>query len=518
MNKRTEQTRWTPKRLLSLLMALIMTLSLLPTAAFAADGEASTLGTSAENPVEITFSSDQYATADTSLIKKTITEEDDTSYTVTFKPQIQFVDSNGKGTASTFIYQSGIPFKPGVSISTNANEAKTIGRYTYTVQQVNAVGNDAGASTFTGTILGSNNPGTMTVMPDDAFTAKALENNMIRLKYTVYEGDSANEGKLVGEVYVGITGIAVTDIKYNVSYNIESGGAWVGNEIVDQTTIDADERGNASYTIPADAKATKNNATFAGWQASGGATGTYQPGQIIESINADITLTAKYEQNYTITFQSEYSGASGLMTSTTSNGTKYTVPVEPTMYGFTFAGWKATYTNSGAELTPKSSFAPSEQITGITQDITLTAQWTKDGTTPVGSRSVKFVRNNTTDGSALNWPNDLTGAKDSTVTIPWLIPQAEGYTFLGWSTSNTENATAEDAYKPGNEVTLGDADINLYAVWQPKNYTITYPGTASLTGVTLTNTGSSITPGRPASFKVTVLSDLVSVPSNFALK
>ena len=35
MNKRTEQTRWTPKRLLSLLMALIMTLSLLPTAALA---------------------------------------------------------------------------------------------------------------------------------------------------------------------------------------------------------------------------------------------------------------------------------------------------------------------------------------------------------------------------------------------------------------------------------------------------------------------------------------------------
>ena len=39
MNKRTEQTRWIPKRLLSLLMALIMTLSLLPTAAFAADGD-----------------------------------------------------------------------------------------------------------------------------------------------------------------------------------------------------------------------------------------------------------------------------------------------------------------------------------------------------------------------------------------------------------------------------------------------------------------------------------------------
>lgn len=502
MNKQAELTRWTPKRLLSLLMALIMTLSLLPTAAFAADSSAA--GSSADNPVTIDYTQKTYgyATAATSPITTQISEEGFTSYTVTFKPQIQFVDSSNNETANTFSYQSDIPFKPGVSISTNANEEKTIGRYTYTVQQVNAVGNDAGASTFTGTISGSKNPGTMTVMPDDAFTAKAPENNMIRLKYTVYEGDSANEDKLVGEVYVGITGIQVTDIKYNVSYKMDGSA---------DNIVPVSPEGNnsyASYTVSDAIQTAKGGYTFTGWKVYGpckqnGA--KVNAGEQLTNITGDITLTADYEQNYTITFQSEYSGASGLMTSTTSNSTKYTVPVEPTMYGFTFAGWKATYTNSGAELTPKSSFAPSEQITGITQDITLTAQWTKDGTTPVGSRSVKFVRNNTTDGSALNWPNDLTGAKDSTVTIPWLIPQAEGYTFLGWSTSNTENATAEDAYKPGNEVTLGDADINLYAVWQPKNYTITYPGTASLTGVTLTNTDSSITPGRPASFKVTVL-------------
>ena len=54
MNKRTEQTRWTPKRLLSLLMALIMTLSLLPTAAFAADS--GTAGSSADNPVTVAYS------------------------------------------------------------------------------------------------------------------------------------------------------------------------------------------------------------------------------------------------------------------------------------------------------------------------------------------------------------------------------------------------------------------------------------------------------------------------------
>ena len=508
MNKRTEQTRWTPKRLLSLLMALIMTLSLLPTAAFAADGEASTLGTSAENPVEITFSSDQYATADTSLIKKTITEEDDTSYTVTFKPQIQFVDSNGKGTASTFIYQSGIPFKPGVSISTNANEEKTIGQYTYTVQQVNADGTGAPNTTIvTNNIRGTSKiPAARSLSCGGSdFTAKALENNMIRLKYTVYEGDSAS-GTPLGEVYVGITGIAVTDIEYTITYRPGADAAWAtpptglsetSESGVYATTVTPGEDGKASYTIDSAASVKKDGHTFVGWRVgANGSTGSVmKAGDTIGGITGDVNLYAELEKNHTITFQSEYSGASGLMTSAPSNGTKYTVPVEPTMYGFTFAGWKVT--SGSADVT-------GNEITNITGDITLTAQWTADGSTPVGSHSVKFVRNNATDGSALNWPDDLTGAKDSTVTIPWLIPQAEGYTFLGWST--TENATTAN-YQPNDTVTITDTDINLYAVWQPKNYTITYPDTASLTGVTLTSTGHSVTPGSPASFNVTVTAE-----------
>lgn len=509
MNKRTEQTRWTPKRLLSLLMALIMTLSLLPTAAFAADGDAPTLGTSAANPVVITFSSNQFATADTSPITTQISEEGSTPYTVTFKPQIQFVDSNGKGTASTFIYQSNIPFKPGVSISTDANEEKTIGQYTYTVQQVNA---DGTAVTNTTTV--ANNIGGTSKIPaarslscgGSDFTAKALENNMIRLKYTVYEGDSVDENKLVGKVYVGITGIQVTDIEYTITYRPGADAAWAtpptglsetSESGVYATTVTPGEDGKASYTIDSAASVKKDGYTFVGWQvATHSPTGSVmKPGNTIGGIDGDVNLYAVFEKDHTITFQSEYSGASGLMMSAPSNGTKYTVPVEPTMYGFTFAGWKVT--SGSADVT-------GNEITNITGDITLTAQWTADGSTPVGSHSVKFVRNNATDGSALNWPDDLTGAKDSTVTIPYLIPQAEGYTFLGWST--TENATTAN-YQPNDTVTITDTDINLYAVWQPKNYTITYPDTASLTGVTLTSTGHSVTPGSPASFNVTVTAE-----------
>lgn len=504
MNKRTEQTRWTPKRLLSLLMALIMTLSLLPTAALAADGDAPTLGTSAANPVVITFSSNQFATADTSPITTQISEEGSTPYTVTFKPQIQFVDSNGKGTASTFIYQSGIPFKPGVSISTNANEEKTIGQYTYTVQQVNADGTGAPNTTIvTNNIRGTSKiPVTSSLSCGGSdFSAKALENNMIRLKYTVYEGDSVDDSKRVGQVYVGITGIAVTDIKYNVSYNIESGGAWVGNEIVDQTTIDADERGNASYTIPADAKATKNNATFAGWQASGGATGTYQPGQIIESINADITLTAEYEQNYKITFQSEYSGASGLMTSAPSNGTKYTVPVEPTMYGFTFAGWKVTKTGGTLTATVAKGTDGKWVVDGIDSDITLTAQWTKDGTTPAGSHKVTFLA-----GAAdayIPFPTPATVADGANYTIPATPPTRKGYTFEGWSDEQG------NTYQAGNPISNVTKDIVLSAKWTATPVTIEITkDTADVTVFPRPTSGSTTTLpgaiGKTANFNVTV--------------
>lgn len=513
MNKRTEQTRWTPKRLLSLLMALIMTLSLLPTAAFAADS--GTAGSSADNPVTIDYTQKTYgyATAATSPITTQISEEGFTSYTVTFKPQIQFVDSSNNETANTFSYQSDIPFKPGVSISTNANEEKAIGQYTYTVQQVNA---DGTAVTNTTTV--ANNIGGTSKIPaarslscgGSDFSAKALENNMIRLKYTVYEGDSVDENKLVGKVYVGITGIQVTDIEYTITYRPGADAAWAtpptglsetSESGVYATTVTPGEDGKASYTIDSAASVKKDGYTFVGWQvATHSPTGSVmKPGNTIGGIDGDVNLYAVFEKDYTITFQSEYSGASGLMMSATSNGTKYTVPVEPTMYGFTFAGWKVTKTDDNSVI--NELVLPGQEITGITEPVTLTAQWTKDGSTTAGSHSVKFVRNNTTDGSALNWPSDLTGAKDSTVTIPWLIPQAEGYTFLGWST--TENATTADPdYAYGKEVTIGDTDTSLYAVWRENMVSITYP--TSLAGGKVTPGASSVKPGASVTFSVLI--------------
>ena len=481
MNKRTEQTRWTPKRLLSLLMALIMTLSLLPTAAFAADGDSgSTSGytITVNNPPLKLVAGQKYTGASATLKGSTGAQ----TYA-----HVRFLVS---------VTQNGTEVSDG-SVRIIANDGN---------QDWNLV--ESGWGPVAGFPVNASADSTTEIKEISFASAGNYE-----VTFRLVDVDDSN-----AVIASGTSNITVLDA-YTVSYK-PSGGIWVKtpDETTEQTetetsstykyyidTASAQTDGAVSYTVK-DASVKKVGWTFVGWEANGNWSGTnsvVKTGDQITNITSDITLNAKFEKDYTITFQSEYSGASGLMMSATSNGTKYTVPVEPTMYGFTFAGWKVTKTDDNSVI--NELVLPGQEITGITEPVTLTAQWTKDGSAPVGSHSVKFVRNNTTDGSASNWPDDLTGAKDSTVTIPWLIPQAEGYTFLGWSTSNAENATAENAYKPGTEVMIGDADISLYAVWQPKNYTITYPGTASLTGVTLTNTDSSITPGRPASFKVTVL-------------
>lgn len=506
MNKRTEQTRWTPKRLLSLLMALIMTLSLLPTAVFAADS--GTAGSSADNPVTIDYTQKTYgyATAATSPITTQISEEGFTPYTVTFKPQIQFVDSSNNETANTFSYQSDIPFKPGVSISTNANEEKTIGQYAYTVQQVNA---DGTAVTNTTTV--TNNIHVTSKIPAASslscggsdFTAKALENNMIRLKYTVYEGDSVDENKLVGKVYVGITGITVTDIKYTITYRPGAGADWATTPTglsetsesgVYATTVTPGEDGKASYTIDSAASVKKDGHTFVGWRVgANGSTGSVmKAGDTIGGITGDVNLYAELEKNHTITFQSEYSGASGLMTSAPSNGTKYTVPVEPTMYGFTFAGWKVT--SGSADVT-------GNDITNITGDITLTAQWTKDGTTPAGSHTVTFLA-----GAAdayIPFPTPATVEDGANYTIPATPPTRKGYTFEGWSDEQG------NTYQAGREITNVTTDIVLSAKWKATPVTIEITkDTDDVTVFPPPSAGSTTTLpgaiGKTANFNVTV--------------
>lgn len=474
MNKRTEQTRWTPKRLLSLLMALIMTLSLLPTAAFAAEGEDSQILNLSSfvdpsgngNETWPNVSSGKISDSSSTWYELAVHIDPAASYTPGMEVAVQA--------------KANLSLAPGAAVNTSDQLKVRIKGNTHYEKS------NADATEVTYTYSSESFP--ITVGQDGGISFDT------KIEYSVIEnGETITGSKLVN--------VRINDLwtGYTVTYDPDS------STLINVPDGNTDKTNKQEYTIPADATASKVGYTFEGWQVSGSgssAAGVVPSGTTIDGITGDITLKANLVKNQEISFDPVYSGVSGLpyLLKATSTGSTYEIPYTPQLANYTFKGWSVT----GGKA--KIDTADPNKVIDINAPITLTPKWVPaDGSTPAGSHSVKFVRNNTTDGSASNWPNDLTGAKDSTVTIPWLIPQAEGYTFLGWSTSNAKNATAEDAYKPGKEVTLGDADINLYAVWQAKNYTITYTPDNSLTGVTLSSTDSSVTPGRPASFKVTVL-------------
>lgn len=491
MNKRTEQTRWTPKRLLSLLMALIMTLSLLPTAAFADDEGGDTV---------YEYSDLLNANVATEIYKWFNNNEE--CVHIDIYPNELSEANNGK-TA----FEEGETVNIPLHVSMYFQPTDSTRTESYSVR-VGYDGEDNRSNYLSASYSVNKQAFTFNSTKKEeklviTTTASSANDQKLGVTCSLLRLGSESTNTQIGSISFEIKLPLVQH--YTVTYDA-NGGTLSAAAVNGTTRTEATEENPYSqvFDIPAEAKSTLSGYTFEGWQVSGIGSlpaGVVSSGTMIDGITSNITLKANLVLDQPISFDPVYSGVSGLpyTLKATSTGSTYNIPYTPQLANYTFNGWRVT--GGKAQIDPTD---PSKVI-DINEPITLTPNWVPaGGTTPAGSHSVKFVRRNTTDGSALNWPSDLTGAKDSTVTIPWLIPRAEGYTFLGWST--TENATTADTtYAPGATVTLGDTDISLYAVWQPKNYTITYPGTASLTGVTLTNTGSSITPGRPASFKVTVL-------------
>lgn len=483
MNKRTEQTRWTPKRLLSLLMALIMTLSLLP--------PTTALATEVGNGETYTF--------DPTITESKVITNPGGSPTVvmpiTPSESVMRQIASGDVEGSSIDWHIEFRFSPGAVTNPGNTIKATVSAYlrpdsdsNVTITEVSVTDNKA--------VLGETSTWAHKTKKETDGYPKVGEDGCadftLGLKYTVN-----------GTEYTKSTRVVIMNLwtGYNVTYTQVADETFTGLPSTTAKTVAKDaSSGNYEqvYTIPAGATASKEGYTFEGWIVSGegsSPTGVVPSGTTITGITSDITLKANLVKNQEISFDPVYSGVSGLPYDykDMSQGQTYTIPYTPELSGYNFKGWTVT----GATLD-----ADGVSVKDITSPITITPIWEKsDGTTPVGSHSVKFVRRNTTDGSALNWPNDLTGAKDSTVTIPYLIPQAEGYTFLGWSTD--QNATTADPdYAYGKEVTIGDADTSLYAVWRENMVSITYP--TSLAGGKVTPGASSVKPGASVTFSVLI--------------
>ena len=407
MNKQAELTRWTPRRLLSLLMALIMTLSLLPTAAFAAD-----------NPSE--WYLDNF---------KTTKDE----------PESQVIVASGSF-AGDARYELRInidpdkTYMPGDRVS-----VKAIAEF-FNVDKVNqplkiSISDQAYTPSGTSSTLTvtypfiSNNESNIIVGKDGSISFNAGITYNVTVDDTTF-ADTKNVTVKINNLWTG----------YNVTYSKPDGASFIGSIPSDgkakTVTVTNADTGDfeQEYTIPDNAKASRDGCTFEGWTVSITGLLSYdtQPGATLKGITGDVTLTALLPKNQTITFdEGDYNGSTGVpIKSQTSQGTKYTIPsTEPSLTNFKFNGWLRSDTNE--------TCAAGQTITGITSPITLTAQWTPaDGSTPVGSHKVTFL------GGAANvyipFASTTAYVKDGeSYTIPTAEPTREGYEFKGWSDGKT---------------------------------------------------------------------------------
>ncbi len=198
---------------------------------------------------------------------------------------------------------------------------------------------------------------------------------------------------------------------------------------------------------------TRSGYTFMGWATSSNATtAQYQAGELYEN-NVGVTLYAVWSQNtYTVIYDAN-GGSNAPSAQIKLYGIDLTLSsVIPVREGYTFVGWSASSNSVGIGYRAGSTYT-------FNSSIKLYAVWR------VTEYFVIYDANGGSD--APSWQTKVHGTD---LTLSSEIPVREGYTFVGWATS--DDATAAD-YSAGATFTE-DADTTLYAVWSQNTYTVTY--------------------------------------------
>lgn len=472
MNKQAELTRWTPRRLLSLLMALIMTLSLLPTAALATDvGNGETL------------------TFDPTITSSKVIENPGGSPTVVMpiKPSEKRQIASGDVEGSTIDWHIDFLFSPGAVTNPGETIKATVSAYlnpdndsNVKITEVSVTDNKA--------VTGDTKTWSHTREKEtDGYPKVGKDGRAdftLGLKYTVN-----------GTEYTKSTRVVIMNLwtGYNVTYTQVADETFTGVPAGNNAkTVANNSDYTQEYTIPDGAKASKDGYTFKGWDLyrSDSSLGFLtQPGTTITSIDSNIRLAAHLEQNQDIFFNPVYSGVSGLPYGykDISQGQTYTIPYTPELSGYDFKGWTVT----GATLE-----ADGVSVKDITSPITITPKWEKsDGSAPVGSHKVTFYEN---ASGVYNMPASQTVKDSGTATEPTVTPQRDGYTFGGWYT--TPECTTKWNFTTDTVIT----DLKLYAKWTAKKVTVNIINASGATDVKEQNLTPQPNIGGEAHFTVQV--------------
>ncbi|MEK3923929.1 InlB B-repeat-containing protein [Paenibacillus sp. FSL K6-2393] len=224
---------------------------------------------------------------------------------------------------------------------------------------------------------------------------------------------------------------------YILTYNANYSGAGTA------TTESVAYGAKASEPNPAP---TREGYTFAGWYTDATDPAT-QWNFLSNTVTGNMTLYAHWTvNNYTVTYDANYSGAGTATTETVAYGAKASEPnPAPTREGYTFAGWYTDPTDPATQWNFSSNT--------VAGNVTLYAHWTANNYIVTYNANYSGAGTATTETVAY-------GAKASE---PNPAPTRAGYTFAGWYTDATD-----PTFKWNFASDVVEGDVTLYAHWTVK--------------------------------------------------
>ena len=284
-------------------------------------------------------------------------------------------------------------------------------------------------------------------------------------QWTPYPADGETGGN------TGSGSGSASDATYSITY--DANGADSGTVPASQTKL----AGKMVSLAKNNGSLTKQDHSFSGWNTAADGTGTSYAEGASYTLDASITLYAQWTR-WNQVEPVQFDVGAGNVNFNTQVTLSTATPNATIHY---------TVNGSGEQI---GSAGQSVVIT-ITSDATISAYGTCDGMIQSTETSITYKLNtytvsydgNGSDGGAVPGVQSFTSGSSATVTGAGTMTRT-GYTFTGWNTAANGSGTP---YTEGARYS-SDANLTLYAQWQPNTYTVTFDGNNHTSGSTTSQT------------------------------